>query len=57
MIYATDRPKAKKLAGHIGFGLCVRHVRVLKFHIWLLQDKRSEARRNGKLQVPWDNHL
>ena len=21
------------------------------------QDKRSEARRSGKLQVPWDNHL
>ena len=21
------------------------------------QDKRSEARRSGKLQVPWGNHL
>ena len=27
---------------------------------WLLkrdQDKKSEARRSGKLQVPWGNHL
>ena len=22
-----------------------------------IQDKRSEARRSGKLQVPWGNHL